>query len=763
MAFSSLMVPAKRFLIFGDTDWSSLSARHCRIRNLPVRALIALSLFFGSGLRPAASQEAESPPTVQATRLDPGEQISLDGRLSEPVWTRAQLADGFLQQEPVEGQPGTEATEVRIVFDQDNLYIGAMLHDSDPTGILGYQKQRDQGLGSDDRFMLILDTFLDGRTAYFFETNPAGLMGDGLLRTGGNNPVNKSWDGIWEAQTARGDFGWSAEIRIPFRTLNFNQTADTWGINFQRTVRRKNEETLWSGHRRNQGLFRPIHAGRLTGVRNVSQGAGLEAIPYGAAAWRDVVGTPTETPLDIGIDLNYSVTSSLRAALTVNTDFAETEVDRRRVNLTRFPLFFPEQRDFFLEGASVFDFSPLSFVRPYFSRRIGLAGGQAIPIVYGARLAGQAGAYDLGVLQVRTGELDDHPNEDFTVGRLKRNLFRQSTVGLIYTRRATASVRDELEPPDRHTIGADLDLSTSTFLGDKNLQFEGFYVWHTDPIPNGASTVDDRSARGIRLNYPNDIWQMHVSYREFGNEWDPALGFVQRRGIKRVNPSITYAPRPARFSSVRQLEFRLNYQYLTDLDNRLLTRQTSLTLLGINYESGDRVNLQRNFRFERLDSSFEIHPGVVLPIGGYSFNQWVLNVNSASRRRLSGRASLSKGELWSGDQSAVELGLTIRPYQGVTASTEWEHEDVDLPEGHFTTDLIRLIGSWHLSPWASLSGNLQYDTVSQIAGLYTRLRWILEPGSDFYFVYTQNWQDTGDRFSTLSRGATTKINYTHRF
>ena len=520
-----------------------------------VSTLVVIGSLIVVNGRAAIAQEAEPIRTVEAMRLEPDERIALDGQLNEPVWGRADVAGGFLQQEPTEGQPGTENTEVWIVFDEDNLYIGAMLHDSNPEGILGYQKQRDQPLTSDDRFMFILDTFLDGRTGYFFETNPAGLMGDGLLRTGGNISINKSWDGIWEAQTALGHFGWSAEIRIPFRTLNFEETAETWGINFQRTVIRKNEETLWSGHRRNQGLFRPIHAGRVTGLRNVSQGIGLEAVPYGVVAWRDVTGLPTETPLDAGIDLNYSVTSSLRAALTVNTDFAETEVDRRRVNLTRFPLFFPEQRDFFLENASVFDFSPSSFIRPYFSRRIGLAGGEAIPITYGARLAGQAGPYDLGFLQVRTGQMDEQPAENFTVGRVKRNFLRQSTVGVIYTRRSTASIGSELAPPDRHTVGADLDLSTSTFLGDKNLQFEGFYVWNTDPTRDGASGISDRSARGVRLNYPNDIWRMHLSYRELGEEWDPAVGFVQRRGFKRVNPAITYAPRPQRFASVRQLEF----------------------------------------------------------------------------------------------------------------------------------------------------------------------------------------------------------------
>jgi hypothetical protein len=695
--------------------------------------------------------------------LGPTDRVVLDGRLDESVWLRAAVTDEFLQQEPVEGQAPTERTEVRVVFDQDNLYIAATLLDSDPGGIIGHQRQRDQGLGSDDRFMLILDTFLDGRTAYFFETNPAGLMGDGLVRNTGNISVNKAWDGIWEARTSQGDYGWSTEIRIPFRTLNFNETSDTWGVNFQRTIRRKNEELVWSGSRRNQGLLRPIHAGRLTGISRVTQGLGLEVVPYGAAAWREETGVPSETPLDVGVDLNYSVTPSLRAALTVNTDFAEAEVDRRRVNLTRFPLFFPEQRDFFLENASVFEFAPLNGVRPYFSRRIGLDEEQVIPIDYGARLAGQAGDYDLGVLHVRTGTVDERPSEDFTVGRVKRNFLAQSSIGFIYTRRATSAGDDPLAPSDRHTVGTDLDLFTSTFLGDKNLQFQAFYVWHNDPVSEGTSTAADRSSRGFRINYPNDVWRMHLSFREFGDEWDPAVGFVQRRGFRRANPVVTFAPRPDWFDSVRNLEFRIFYEYLTDLDGRLRTRETGLTLLGVTYDSGDQFDIRRNFRFEELDEPFEIYPGVLLPVGPYSFDDWVLNAGTASHRPVSGRLRLRTGEFWSGDRSGVELALTLRPYPGVTASTEWEHENVDLREGTFSTDLLRLIGSWHASPWISLDGNVQYDTITQITGLFARFRWILRPGSDFYFVYTENWQSLDDRLQTLSRGATTKMNYTHRF
>ena len=730
-----------------------------RFDGLFILGIVWISIAFSSSVMGQTINEER---TVQAFRLSPTDQISLDGRLDEPFWSQTAVADAFLQLEPTEGQTPTEYTEVRVTYDADNLYIGAVMHDSDPAGIIGHQRRRDEGLGSDDRFMLILDTFLDGRTAYFFETNPAGLMGDGLVRNTGNTSVNKAWDGIWEAQTFQGEFGWSIEIRIPFRTLNFDSTSDAWGINFQRTIRRKNEELIWSGYQRNQGLFRPIHAGRVTGLRDMSQGLGLELVPYGAAAWRRDSQQATDVPIDAGVDLNYSVTPSLRAAVTVNTDFAEAEVDRRRVNLTRFPLFFPEQRDFFLESSNVFDFAPLNDVRPYFSRRIGLDDGEIIPIRYGARLAGQAGAYDLGVLHIKTGEKGGQASEDFTVARVKRNFFSQSSFGFIYTRRASSTIDGGAVAPDSQTLGADLDLFTSTFLGDKNLQFQAFYVWHTDPDLKGSSTMGDRSARGFRINYPNDVWRMHLSFREFGDNWDPAVGFVRRRGFRRANPVITYAPRPDWFSGLRNLEFRLYHEHLTDLNNQLLTRATGLGVT-LNFDSGDRIRGRKRFRFEVLDEAFEIHPGIVLPISSYSFGEWELGVETASRRRISGEFKVRNGKLWSGDRSAFEASLSFRPLPGVTATTEWEHEDIDLRQGHFTTNLVRTLGSWHVNPWISFDGNLQYDTVTGIAGVYTRARWILRPGSDFYFVYTENWKSTDDRWQMLSRGATTKVNYTHRF
>jgi hypothetical protein len=679
-------------------------------------------------------------------------------------------ATGFLQTEPVEGGPASERSEVRVAYDSDHLYIGARLADSDPAGILGHQRQRDAGLGSDDRFMWILDTFLDGRSGYFFEINPAGLMGDGLLRTGSGQTINKSWDGIWEARVHRGDFGWSAEIRIPFRTLNFDTSIDTWGINFQRTVRRKNEELLWSGHRRNQGLFRPVNAGRVSGLQGLSQGIGLEAKPYAAAAWKFDEALGTSVPADVGIDVTYSLTSSLRSAMTVNTDFAETEVDQRRVNLTRFPLFFPEQRAFFLEGSSVFNFASTSGVTPFFSRRIGLAEGEPIPIRVGARLGGQAGDYDLGFLQIQTGGHAAQPAETFTVARVKRNILAQSTIGMIYTRREGAAKAldgpfdvDDVDLASGQTLGVDLDLFTSSFRGDTNLQFEAFWVGHTESVGTRSTTLDDRSAYGVRVNYPNDIWRAHVSYRQLGEAYDPAIGFTQRNGFRRLQPSLTFAPRPEALASVRQLEFEAFFERLTDLDDRLLTRSVNLKPLGVRFHSGDAIDVDIRNGYERLDAVFEISEGVVLPVGDYDFTGWEVSARTASRRLVSTRASYGRGGFWSGNRRSLSLDLTLRPAPGITFSTDWERDAVELREGRFNTNLVRFNGAWHASPWISLTGNVQYDDVSELLGLYTRLRWILEPGSDLFLVYTHNWQNDPRGLVTVSRGATTKLNYTHRF
>ena len=743
-----------------------------------VLLLLTLALVSPSSLGQNSITTNEGRPSVQAFRIPADMGVQLDGFLDEEVWALTQPITEFRQQEPVEGGAPSERTEIRILYDDQALYIGAMMYDSDPNGILAYQLQRDAGLGTDDRFMWIISTFDDNRTGYFFETNPVGLLGDGLIEGGGG--FNKRWDGIWNIRTAIQSDGWSAEVRIPFSTLNFDPALDAWGINFQRTIRRHNEEILWNGWRRGEGLFRPIHTGQLRGLSGISQGRGIELKPFVNASTNrgPAAGSDRGTDAKAGIDITYSLTPSLRAALTLNTDFAEVEVDSRQVNLTRFPLRFPEQREFFLEGSGVFSFN---WADPFFSRRIGLVDGQEVPISFGGRLGGQIGNYEVGLYQVRTddttlenrdGSARPWAAEDFTVARAKRRLFQQSHVGMIYTRRASDGVTGDEILPDRHTVGADFNFFTSQFLDKYNAQIEGFMLYHSDPVAGGNLSSPERRTHGVRWSFPNDLIRVHSSHREVGEQWDPAVGFADRRGFRRHQPTLTIAPRPQRWKHIRQTEHQIYFEYLTDLDNRLLTRNIDITPLQLNFESGDRMSVAVGRNFEHLDRVFTIFSRgddvIRIQPGDYHSDSWSANVSTAGRRMLSGNVNVGRSGFWGGNRDRVELSGTIRARTGVSLTANYQYNNVTLPQGDFDTNLVRLSWAWNLSPWTAITGNVQYDDLSNVVGLYARLRWIIQPGSDVFLVWSNNWlYDDGplsdSRFSTLSSGGALKLNCTFRF
>ena len=749
----------------------------------PTLPILCLSVLVGwLAPKAASAQDTQASnavaPVVTAVALDAEERIQVDGLLDEAIWRRVEPATDFIQQEPDNGAPATERTEVRIVYDDDRLYLGVTLHDSDPDGIMGTQMQRDASLGSDDRFMWAIDTFLDGRSGYFFEINPLGLMGDGLISQGsgfgfggggggGGGGVNKQWDGIWIARVRRTDTGWTAEIELPFRTLNFDPTSKTWGINFQRTVRRKSEESVWYGHARNQGLFRMTNTGRVTGLGEISQGTGLDIKPYATASVTSAPGrdvTAATGTGDAGVDILYSLTSSLRANFTVNTDFAETEVDQRRVNLMRFPLFFPEKRDFFLEGSSFFNFGrePGPAVVPFFSRRIGLGSdGTPQKIDFGLKLTGQVGQNDVGLLHVQTShETSDEGTavvgEEFTVLRLRRLFFTQSYFGGIYTRRAERLS----DARDLHTMGLDFSLGTSQFRGDQNLELSGLWTWNTNTLGFG-----DSHTYALRLSYPNDRWNGRFGFREHGEAYNPAMGFRQRVGFRRWFPVMAFAPRPANHPFIRRFRFEGMFELQTDLENRALERRVNLTLFSVDFHAGDSVSVAVTPQYEYLDDDFEISDGIILPQGSeYRFIRYRISGRTASRRVVSLSGRFENGGFFSGDRRQITLDLTARPRPGLTTAIEGEWNRLSLAEGDFSTSLYRLVVNNQFSPWISLVNNIQYDSVSSILGWQARLRWILTPGNDFFFVYTHNWEDHEiDRFRTLDRRAATKFVYTHRF
>jgi hypothetical protein len=699
---------------------------------------------------------------VRAERMSPDERIVLDGILDESVWKRASHGGEFVQQDPVLGAEPTERTEVRFAFNGDHLYMGVICFDSEPDKLQGNTSKRDEFLSADDRFMWTMDTFLNQQTGYFFEMNPAGLMADALMGPGGSS--NREWDGIWNARVRQSEIGWVIEVDIPFRSIAFDPDAPAWGVNFQRTVRRKQEELLWTGYQRNQGLRRMANAGLLVGLSDVSRGRGFELRPYVSGYLSNGPGrTPPvarDTSGDVGIDMAYNLTPSLRGVATINTDFAETEVDQRLVNLTRFPLFFPERRTFFLDGATFFDFP----VTAFFSRRIGLVNGQPQPIIGGGKLTGQAGRFDTGALYVRTAETDEASAEDFLVSRVRRRMLQQSYVGAIYTARNTY---DGLNRPVRQTAGVDVRLATATFRRNKNLNLTGYWVANSTDRDVGHG-----AAFGGGVEYPNDIWELSADFQEVQENYDPAVGFTPRREYRRYNTEFRWNPRPkTRHPFIRRLGFGLDPEVFTDLENRKQSVDFDIQPFRLEMHSGDNVEVNVSPSYERLDEDFEIAPGITLPGGtDYEFVRYSVSLNSANRRVVALRPRLEWGTFFSGDRTEYSLEVDLRPRPGLRINTGFEYNTVDLVEGSFDTTLLRTVVDTQFSPFMYLVNNVQYDSVSAVLGWQARFRWILTPGNDVFFVYTHNWIDSVDpldprqsRLRTLDTRTAAKVVYTKRF
>jgi len=603
-------------------------------------------------------------------------------------------------------------------------------------------------------------------------------MADALM---GINGQNRQWDGIWNERVQRTSTGWSFEVEIPFRTLNFSPSSDTWGFNLSRTLSRKNENTIWMGWARNQGVSRMTNAGRLTGLTGVTQGHGLDVKPY-------LLGTAQDAPVrqqaisgtgEAGVDVFYNPTPALRTNLTINTDFAQTEVDQRQVNLTRFSLLYPEKRDFFLDGATFFDFaSPGAgaggnnsqnnanlgsdlIVNPFFSRRIGLTDtGNQQKLLYGTKATGQLAGQDVGVLHVRTGSENGLVGENFTVARLKHRLMRQSYVGVAYTRRAPdASASDT-----RQTVGLDFRLATSTFRGGDNLSLSGWYV---DATQRGISGTQ---AYGATLAYPNDLWNANFDVRTVERSFNPAVGFLTRNAYRRYLPFVNFGPRPRNNRTVRQFNFAVTADIQTTLENEQVARNFTLKLFETELAANDRFAVLLTPRSERLDSPFTINmaPGrrVTLPRGAqYDFLRYQVNWRTSNRRPVAFDGRYEAGDFYSGTRKEFVNNITFRILPGLFVYTAAELNSIALPEATFNTRLYRVVPELQFTPFLTWVNNVQYDTVSGVAGWQSRFRWIVRPGNDIYIVYTHNWLDDPvlAQFATQDRRLSTKAVYTYRF
>ena len=715
------------------------------------------------GLLVAAPFLSVSRPAVQepVNVTHTSDAIRVDGVLDDEAWKSAADLGALTQREPREGTVPSEPTQVRLLLDANFLYIGILNKDADPGAIVRSQMTRDADLSQDDNVEVVLDTFLDRRNGYYFQVNALGAQADGLISN--NNEPNKQWDGIWESHASRTPDGWSVEIAIPFKTINFDPAQDAWGFNIQRTIRRRQETIRWQAARQNMRLAQLAEAGTIGGMAGRRQGRGLDVRPYvTGSAIRDARGRPLEGDANVGLDVVKNVTPSLTATLTVNTDFAETEVDARQVNLTRFSLFFPEKRAFFLQNASAFqtagqgqraDQLAGNDIVPFFTRRIGLAGGEPLPILAGVKLAGRVGGWNLGVLDVATRSDRGFEGRNFFTARVSRNVGRQSMFGALFTH----GNPDSDDP--RPLVGVDGRYATSTLFGDKNFVAEGaLFRTFQDTL-----SVDGQFGGSVRLDYPNDPFSVNVAFKEIGTNFVPGLGFIPRRGIRKGTYNIDYFQRPGKWGIRHQ-----HWELLTDVihapDWKVLNWRIFTAPLNIRTESGEHIEWNYIPEYEYLDLPFEIRSGITVPAGGYVMHRYRAEVNTATKRKVIADASFRHGDFYDGRRTETSVGLRYRPSVHLSLQAGLSRNDVELSAGEFSTNIWSARADVGITPNITINNFLQYDDVSRVAGLNTRFRWILKPGNDLFVVVNLGrLHDEFDRWISAYERLTSKLQYTWRF
>jgi Domain of unknown function (DUF5916)/Carbohydrate family 9 binding domain-like len=691
--------------------------------------------------------------TIRAVRAP--EPLTLDGRLDEAVYQAVEPLTDFIQQEPREGQPATEKTDAWILFDDRFLYIAARCWDSHPEREVANELRRDNGniLGNEN-FTFVIDTFHDKRNGYLFQTNPLGALRDMTVT---DDQQNSAWNGIWYVKTATSDQGWTLEVAIPFKTLRYKGSGpQTWGINLRRLVKWKNEFSYLSlvpAALGTTGVSRMASAATVIGLETPAQSKNLELKPYtlgtSTAARRASGALDRDLGANAGFDFKYGLTRSLILDTTYRTDFAQVEEDLQQINLTRFSLFFPEKREFFIEGQGIFDFggvqagnSPGDVPLMFYSRRIGLNQGQAVPVVGGARLTGRQGAYSIGFLDIHT---EDTPEAGavatgFTALRLKRNVFQRSNVGIMATRRgpsAIAAPGPGAGGDASYSVGAD-----ATLLFLKSINLTGYAAQTRNPAAGGRQ-VTGTSYRG-RFDYTTDRYGLSAEHMLIDAGFSPEVGFVRRTDVRRTFGQARFSPRPRRSGVVRKLTWQLNLDYLTDARAVQVQAKELSGVFRVDLQSSDSASIEHWREYEFLPGRFTVAPGVVVPAGGYAAETTRVSYAMGQQRRVSGRINLARGTLYDGTRSELSYSgrwgvlpqLSLEP----SLSLNW----AELPYGSFTA---RLIGSRvTVTPSARmlLSSLVQYNVDAQTLTSSIRLRWEYTGGSELFVVYSDG-RDTASR------------------
>ncbi len=691
--------------------------------------------------------------TIKAIRISTPPVI--DGYVNEKVWNEAFAVDEFYQREPFEGRPASKKTIFLTCYDANNIYFAVKCWD-DPDKITAKEMARDVSLGKDDRIQIIIDTYLDKRNGYWFQVGPRGSIGDAIV-SGNGNVLNKEWDGLWTGKAKITDWGWEAELAIPFKTMGFDKESTQWGVKFIRNIVNSLETDYWPEANLNAHKFQVSDAGILDGIEDITQGIGLDISPYLVAGLNTKKGEDADPKLTGGIDLFYQITPGLKSSLTINTDFAETEVDDRQINLTRFSLHYPEKRDFFLDGASHFKFgidaddaSPVSkSIIPFFSRRMGLNDSLVpIPINVGAKLTGQIDDWNLGMMYINDAR--DSSINNFSVARVTRNIGKQSSFGFIGT------YGNALGNETNLVFGADMNLSTSTFQKNKNVSFLLF------GLKSNTEKLEDDVSWGTQVVYPNDFVKARLGFHQIGKNFVAGMGFVPRTNINESYGELMFGPRPNKLG-IMQIEFGGSFNHISNLEsNDLETREFKIQPLGIRFMSGEVIKYSLVSQYESLNEDFKIFDDFVIPKGNYEWWQHQFELETKGARNVWGAVSYRVGDFYNGKRNDIKLLVNWKIAVPFFIGGSVTQNNITLPEGKFTANIFQVNANVLFSPNITLYNYLQYDNASKVAGWQARFQWIVKPGNEIILAWTSNFNKPGNVFIMDESAVRLKLKYNIR-
>ena len=750
-------------------------------RPAPRVCFLACSGLLLTSFAAVAQPTGESARVVKSVEVPQlADRPTVDGALDEAVWSRAALIEDLHQVFPEEYVTPTQSTQVRVFYTEDALYVGARMVEADPQLITDRVLRQGQSLDADDVFAVILDPYLDRRNGYRFEVNPNGVRWEGLFQN--IIEVESNWDGIWEARASKDDDGWVAEIRIPFQSLSFNPGSSSWGINFNRIRRGSNENIAWMSNNRE---INPSTAGTATGLAGLRQGVGLDIVPSVALRRSRTYGPGgfTESEYEPQLDLFYKITPQLNASLTLNTDFSATEVDDRQVNLTRFNLFFPEKRDFFLRDVDIFEFGQIGSggfnnqsgtgsaaisaparqnARPFFSRRIGLsADGQSIDLDGGVKVSGRVGDWNLGTLAIRQGETAGLDSQDIFVGRTVLNVGSRTQVGAIAT---DGNPQGDI---DNSLVGADIRYRNTAFYAN-TVELSAFYQ-ETDT--EGLADADNASY-GLNFFLPNaQGWQALYQYKRVEENFFPAVGFVNTNDIEDHHMNVGYRHFQGPDDFFRSIALLLEGYRAENLGDGSLNNEN----VGLRLTSFTNTNDSYWTRFVRykevLPVPFTIYRAsdgsrtITIPAGEYAWNEGFVGLSWGGQRRLSGGLQFWSGDYYDGEHFQTNGNLTWRPNQHFAVTLQSTSNRIELPDGDFTLRLYGLNVQYAFSSTLSWSNLIQYDNVSENVGFNSRLHWIPRAGQQAFLVLNRGLSDADkdNHFESTFTDLSLKFNYTFRF